>query len=160
LTIGDTWGGSFYLRSAEPWWSRYARGPVPAEVRDFGVVEFDGEVIRPARSDSDAAFVALGASRVGVMGATVHGTQHFRGRLEFEGHGGGGYEIDDLDCAGAVTRVRGLSYTYAPNDSFDDEEMMHVPVAQNEPRDLRTTFNRGATGGHESGIYLIDLDVA
>ena len=158
LTVGDTWGGAFYLSAAEPWWSKYASSPLPREVRDFGVVEFDGDVIRPARSDSDAAFVAVGAARVGVFGATASGHQHFRGRLDFEGHGGGGYEIDDLDCAGTVTRIRGVSYTYAPTDSVDDEGM--APVAQNEPRDLQTTFNPEATGGHEFGIFLIDLDVA
>jgi hypothetical protein len=160
LTVGDTWGGDFYLRAAEPWWSKYASGPVPTEVRDFGVVEFDGDVIRPARSDSDAAFVAVGAARVGVFGATASGLQHFRGRLESENHGGGGYEIDGLNCEGTITRIRGVSYTYAPKDSNDELEATHVPIAQNEPRDLQTTFNAAATGGHEFGLFLIDLDVA
>jgi hypothetical protein len=160
LTVGDTWGGPFYLRPADPWWSKYARDPLPTEVRDFGVVEFDGDVIQPARSDTEAALVGFGTARVGVMGATAPGRQHFRGRLEFEGHGGSGYEIDDLDCEGTVTRVRGISYAYAPNDSNDDEELANVPVGQNEPRDLQTTFNPAATGGHEFGIFLIDLDVA
>jgi hypothetical protein len=160
LAVGDTWGGAFYLRPADPWWSKYAGDPLPAEVRDFGVVEFDGDVLRPARSDSEAAFVAVGAARVGVMGATAPGRQHFRGRFESESHGGGGCEIDDLDCEGTITRVRGISYTYAPNDSDDDEELTIVPVAQNEPRDLQTTFNPASTGGHEFSRFLIDLEVA
>ena len=163
LTVGDTWGGSFYLRPAEPWWTQYAKEPLASEVRDLGVVEFDGDVLRPARKDTDAAYVSLGSASVGVIGATRAGHQHFRGRLDFEGHGGGepGTELDDLDCVGTVRRVRGISYVYGPNEvDPDDEEMAQVPTAQNAPRDLQTTFDRTFTGGHEFGTYLIDLDIS
>ena len=112
LTVGDTWDGSFYLADAEPWWSRYAESPLAPDVRDLGVVEFDGEVLQPAPSSTGAALVALGSARIGVYGATTVGRQHFRGRLDFEGHGGGDpdAELDDLQCIGVVRRVRGIAY--------------------------------------------------
>jgi hypothetical protein len=159
--IGSHWGGSLILEPAKPWWSKDAPGALPDDVLDLGVSEFDGDVARAPDTADLPAVVSVGSARVGVLGTITSGTQHFVGRLSYEGHGGGAYDavLDELACNGIVRRVRGISYDYELRHTSEGEA--RVPIARHVPIDLKSTGDRYPTGraGHPFVEYLIDLEI-
>jgi hypothetical protein len=159
--VGERWGGSLILDRAQPWWSEYVEGALPDDVLNLGVTEFDGDVANPPRAVDAPAVATVGTARIGVLGTVTSGRQRFRGRLQYEGHGGGPYDdvLDELDCEGVVRRVRGITYDYELRDTSEGE--MKVPVAQRSPVDMNSTGDPYPTGqaGHAFGTYLVDLDV-
>jgi hypothetical protein len=159
--IGNRLGGRLILDPAHPWWSKYASGALPDDVLSLGVTEFDGEVVRPSHEADRPAIATVRSARIGVLGTIEMGLQHFRGRLRYEGHGGGPYDdiLEQLDCEGVVRRVRGISYDYELRVNSEGETQ--VPVAQRAPVEMNSTGDRFAAGraGSEVSEYPVDVDI-
>ena len=151
-TVGEEWTALMVLDLGGPWWLRYATGPVPDDVRSFGVVELEGVVLRPAPRPHDLGLVATGPVRfaASVMAADQH---LFRGVIRHEAHGGGpeGVLGTEIECTGTVRRIQGVAYRHE-SQLLDGEEGM-VPVAQEPPVDLRST----ADGQFDTYVLTIEF---
>ena len=139
--VGEPWTAFLVLGAAEPGWLEYATDPVPDSVRDFGVVEFVGTVLRPAPRAEHAGLVATGPVRVAVV--DVRGDQQrFRGVLQHEVHGQvEGVLSTENECTGIVRRIQGIAFRR--EEKLWDGEPASVPVAQEPPVDLESTATRG-----------------
>jgi hypothetical protein len=135
-TVGEEWTALLALDDGDPWWLQFATEPVPQGTRDFGVIELEGVVLRPALRPHDLGLVATGPVRLSVRGVGA-GQRQFRGVIRHEAHGGGpeGVLASEIECVGTVRRIQGVSYRY--EDGHDEEGP--VPIAQEPPVDLQST---------------------
>ena len=119
----------------------HATQAVPEEVRNLGVIEFDGTVLRPAADEWHAGLVETAPIRVAVSGVAA-GQEHFRGVLEHAVHGAdeGVLEYENA-CTGVVRRIQGIAFRR--EDKLWDGEPAFLPVAQEPPVDLESTITRG-----------------
>jgi hypothetical protein len=150
-TVGDEWSAMLVMAVGDPWWIQYATEPVSDDVRNLGVVDVEGVVLRPAEAGRRVGLVAAGPVRFTAAYVTA-GQHSFRGVMHHEAHGGGGDDLfaAEVECVGTVRRIQGVSYRYEERPGVEEGI---VPVAQEPPVELTST-----DGARKFSEYLLTIE--